>query len=151
MFDAVSASTASAPGCAPAPAELSSSAAASRAAIASRPSTGRPYRSLRSSAEFSRAYKNGTRRRCGAVTVVTAAGPAGPPTVGFIAGKKVGSAVLRNRAKRRMREAAARCELKSDTVYVLIADRAVLTAPFASLIGSINRCIGEQSVAEERA
>ncbi len=151
MYDAVSASTASVTGCAPAPAGLSSSAAASRAAIASLPETGRPYRSLRSSAEFSRAYKTGTRRRCGSVTVVTAPGPAGPATVGFVAGKRVGSAVLRNRAKRRLREATARCVLKSDTVYVLIADRAVLNAPFASLVGAINRCIGDQSVAEERA
>lgn len=59
--------------------------------------------------------------------------------------------MLRNRAKRRLREAAARCVLKSDTVYVLIADRAVLEAPFADLVGAINRCIGEQFVSEERA
>ena len=83
--------------------------------------------------------------------MITVAGPSGPPVVGFVAGKRVGSAVLRNRAKRRLREAAARCALKSDTVYVLIADRGVLTADFDGLIGSINRCIGEQSVAEERA
>ncbi|MDJ0953248.1 MAG: ribonuclease P protein component [Acidimicrobiia bacterium] len=119
--------------------------------MASLPETGRPYRSLRSSAEFSRAYKTGTRRRCGAVTVVIAPGPAGPATVGFVVGKRVGSAVLRNRAKRRLREAAARCALKSDTVYVLIADRAVLTAPFAGLVSAINRCTGEESVSEERA
>lgn len=129
----------------------SSSAAGPRAAIASRPSSGRPYRSLRSSAEFSRAYRTGRRRRCGPVTVIVLAGSPGPATVGFVAGRQVGSAVLRNRAKRRLREAAARCALRSDTVYVLIADQGVLTADFASLIRAINRCIGELSVAEERA
>lgn len=132
-------------------AALSSSAAVSRAAIASRPETGRPYRSLRSSAEFARAYKTGERRRCGPLTVITCSGPEGRPTVGFVAGKKVGSAVLRNRAKRRLREAAARCDLKSDTVYVLIAGRSTLTADFDELISAIRRCIGERPVAEERA
>ena len=63
----------------------------------------------------------------------------------------MGSAVARNRAKRRLREAAARCGLKSDTVYVLIADRGVLEADFHRLIGWIERCIGDEAVAEERA
>jgi len=121
----------------------------SRAAIASRPETSRPYRSLRSRAEFSRAYKTGSRRRCGSISVITCPGPDGPPTVGFVAGKKVGSAVRRNRAKRRMREAAARCSLKSDTVYVLIADRGVLTAQFGSLIRWIERCAERQRHSEE--
>lgn len=133
------------------PVALSSSVAGSRVVIASRPSSGRPYRSLRSSAEFSRAYRTGRRRRCGPVTVISLVGPPGPATVGFVAGKRVGSAVLRNRAKRRLREAAARSALRSDTVYVLIADPGVLTADFASLIRAIDRCIGESSVAEERA
>ncbi len=151
MYAAVSASTASVPGCAPAPAAPSSSVVASRAAIASRPDSGRPYRSLRSSAEFSRAYKDGIRRRCGAITMIAIAGPSGPPTVGFVAGKRVGSAVLRNRAKRRMREAAMRSPLRSDTVYVLIADRSIFDVSFDGLIGAINRCLGETAVAEDRA
>jgi ribonuclease P protein component len=71
--------------------------------------------------------------------------------VGFVAGKTVGSAVLRNRAKRRLREAAAHCALRNDTVYVLIADQGVLTADFAGLIRAIERCIGGVTVAEERA
>ncbi len=83
--------------------------------------------------------------------MITCAGPSGPATVGFVVGKKVGSAVLRNRAKRRLREAAARSELRSDTVYVLIADRGVLVADFDGLVSSIDRCIGERPVGKERA
>ena len=85
------------------------------------------------------------------MTVITCSGPAGPPTVGFVAGKKVGSAVKRNRAKRRMREAAARCELRSDTVYVLVAETGVLSADFGSLIGWIDRCVSKEPTVEARA
>ena len=155
MYDAVSASTASALGCGPAAAEPLSSAAVSRAAIASRPEHGRTprrgYRSLRSNTDFSRVYRTGIRRRCGALTVVTSSGPAGPAIVGFVAGKRVGSAVARNRAKRRMRAAVSRCGLKSDTVYVLIADRGVLTTDFERLVRWIDHCTGEQTMALEKA
>jgi ribonuclease P protein component len=77
-------------------------------------------------------------------------GPKGPAAVGFVAGRKVGSSVVRNRAKRRMREAASRCGLKSDTVYVLIADRGVLTADFDSLVRWIKRCTEEQPMALDK-
>ena len=83
--------------------------------------------------------------------MITCPGSPGPAAVGFVAGKKVGSAVLRNRAKRRLREAAARCNLRSDTVYVVIADSGVLTADFDSLVDTIDRCTREQPKAEERA
>ena len=66
-----------------------------------------------------------------------------------MAGKKVGSAVRRNRAKRRLRAAAAHSKLKRDSVYVLIADRGVLDASFARLVEWIDRCVKELSVAGE--
>ena len=44
-----------------------------------------------------------------------------------------------------------RCALRSDTVYVLIADRSVLEVSFDRLIRAINRCIGEAAVAKDRA
>ena len=92
----------------------------------------------------------GQRRRCGGITVIAMPGTAGAATVGFVAGKKVGSAVKRNRAKRRLREAATHSRLKSDTVYVLIADRGVLDAPFGRLVGWINRCVEELPLAGEK-
>lgn len=82
--------------------------------------------------------------------MVVSPGPAGAPTVGFIAGRKVGSAVLRNRAKRRLRAAAAQSRLQSDTVYVLIADRGVLVADFGRLVHWINRCAEKMSWSGER-
>ncbi|MCP4303345.1 MAG: ribonuclease P protein component [bacterium] len=117
--------------------------------MASRPdSRDNHRRSLRGHGSFRRAYRTGTRRRCGAISAIVATGPAGPPTVGFVCSKKVGKAVVRNRAKRRMRAAASRCVLRSDTVYILVADRGVIAADFEQLISWIDRCTADP--AEER-
>lgn len=78
------------------------------------------------------------------MTIVVANGDSGAPTVGFVAGKRVGHAVLRNRVKRRMREAASLIDLKPDTVYVLVADRGVLTRDFDRLVEGISRCLAEE-------
>ena len=68
----------------------------------------------------------------------------------MVAGKKVGSAVERNRAKRRLREAASRCDLKPDTVYLLVAEQGVLTAEFDRLVHWIGTCISDLAAAEEK-
>ena len=81
--------------------------------------------------------------------IVVAPGPPGPPQVGFVAGKRVGSAVARNRAKRRMRAAAFLSDLKRDTVYVLVADRGVLTADFGRLVACIDRSSAGLNAVEE--
>lgn len=120
---------ASATECAPAPDGLFSSAAAARAAAVSRRRK-RPFSSLRGRAEFQRLRREGLRRRVGGVTVVAAAGGPRSPLVGVLAGKAVGSAVRRNRAKRRLREAVARAPLRGDRDYLVIAGEAVATVPF---------------------
>ncbi len=83
------------------------------------------------------------------MTLIVADGDAGPAVVGFVAGKKVGSAVVRNRAKRRMREAASRIPLNPDTVYVLVADRGVVDADFERLVDWIGDCVDHSIVNEE--
>jgi ribonuclease P protein component len=69
--------------------------------------------------------------------------------VGFVAGRKVGRAVVRNRAKRRLRAAIAQSRLESDTVYVLVADKGVLEAEFGRLVGWIERCLEKMTLAGE--
>jgi ribonuclease P protein component len=74
----------------------------------------------------------------------------GTPRVGFVAGRRVGSAVARNRAKRRLREAASRCPLEPDTVYVLVAESGVLTADFEDLVDWIRACSGKENAFKEK-
>jgi ribonuclease P protein component len=60
--------------------------------------------------------------------------------VGFTASRKVGNAVVRNRAKRRLRAAAARIlsgEGRSGTDYVLIARSDTAKRPFAALLSDL--------------
>lgn len=54
--------------------------------------------------------------------------------IGFVAGRKVGNAVHRNRAKRRLREAARRVHLPRATDLIIIASPSVNTAPFPTLV-----------------
>jgi ribonuclease P protein component len=54
--------------------------------------------------------------------------------VGFVAGRRVGGAVVRNRAKRRLREAARRVALEADTSYVVIAEPGIGEATFDHLV-----------------
>ena len=97
------------------------------------PRSGRNYVSLRGRISFAAAYR-GHRRAVGAVVVLISKGSAGPPRVAFVAGKGVGNAVRRNRAKRRLRAAMARIRLRDGLTYVVIARRGAVDAPFQSLV-----------------
>ncbi len=64
------------------------------------------------------------------------------PRVGFTVTKKVGNSVVRNRIRRRLREALRRVsslEAASDHDYVLMARGAALTMGFEALVGEIDR------------
>jgi ribonuclease P protein component len=78
--------------------------------------------------------RTGSRRRVGGVLVFTAAGTADGPRVAIVASRRVGSAVRRNRAKRRLREALSRVPLRNDREYVVVADSAVAEVPFSELV-----------------
>ena len=71
---------------------------------------------------------------------------AGPqaPLVGIVAGRSVGGAVERNRAKRRLREALAHAPLRPDRDYLVVAGRAVLEAPFPQLVSWVAQAVEEQ-------
>jgi len=70
--------------------------------------------------------------------------PATTARVGFTATRKLGSAVIRNRARRRLRE-AARTAMPDAAVagcdYVLIARAGTLTRPYPALIQDLRTAV----------
>jgi len=110
---------------------------------------GRKLEAIKVRRDFLRVASTGN-RSAGPSMVVQAApqtGGAGRVTrirVGFTASRKVGNAVLRNRAKRRMRAAAARVlpiHGQPGTDYVLIARATTANRPFAELIADLEAAL----------
>lgn len=104
---------------------------------------------LRKRVDFLRAQQKGVRRSAGCLTLECCATPdeAAKPDglrVGFTASRKVGNAVARNRAKRRLRAAAAALLpllAKGGNDYVLVARRDTLTRPFAALLKDLEAAL----------
>jgi ribonuclease P protein component len=109
------------------------------------PGNGMPQKApprLRNRAEFL-AVRRGEKRR-GRLFLMEALsrGDAGPARVGFTVTKKVGNAVVRNRIRRRLRE-AIRVHAAGDMVpgndYVIVGREDVLAAPFAQIAAELSR------------
>ncbi len=69
-------------------------------------------------------------------------GDEGPPRIGFTVTKKVGNAVVRNRVRRRLREAVrlhAAADIAAGNDYVVVARRDVLAAPFDQIAMELSR------------
>jgi len=103
---------------------------------------------LKTRADFLRAAR-GVRRVEAAVTLETCATPASiarPEVlrVGFTASKKIGNAVARNRAKRRLRAAASQLLPllgRGGHDYVLVARGTTVARPFPALLSDITTAL----------
>jgi len=87
----------------------------------------------------------GARRlRVGSVSIrAVRLGASGPPRVAYAIGKRTGSAVVRNRVRRRLRAAVAlhEAELAAGGAYLLAADQRAMTAPFVELADQVGRAL----------
>lgn len=75
----------------------------------------------------------------GGVTVVSLQAPEPVVRIGLVAGRRLGSAVTRNRIKRRVRHACRHVEFSPGWDHVVIPTSEVARAPFPTLIGWISR------------
>jgi ribonuclease P protein component len=94
---------------------------------------------LRTSEEFSVVYRSGKRARTGSVVAIGLGTDAGEPKVGITCSKRVGGAVSRNRAKRRLRAAAEGYigRMKPGSRVVLQATAATTSRTFQQLVGDV--------------
>jgi ribonuclease P protein component len=75
-----------------------------------------------------------------------------PPRIGFTVTRKVGNAVMRNRIRRRLKEAlraAGPLEAREDHDYVLVARHEALSRPFSALVSDLRDIF--HAVAHEEA
>ena len=105
---------------------------------------------LRRRAEFLRVAGSGKRASVhGLVLQVLARGDDGPARLGFTVTKKVGNAVVRNRTRRRLKE-AARLALRERPAagvdLVLIGRDATRTRDFTALIDDFRRALDKAGV-----
>jgi ribonuclease P protein component len=80
-------------------------------------------------------------------------GDAGPPRLGLTASRKIGGAVERNRARRRLRAAAeAVIPLAGGAGhdYVLVARAQALSRPYALIVEDLTRALGRLASASRR-
>jgi ribonuclease P protein component len=112
---------------------------------------------MKTRADFLRAQK-GRRASAPGLGLETCDSPrrvrkTGAARLGITASRKVGGAVERNRAKRRLGE-AARAVLpllgREGRDYVLIARIATLSRPFAELVGDLTRALAAAHAALDR-
>lgn len=95
--------------------------------------TFRPAEHIRRRADFEQAYKTGARVNGRFMTVFARATSEPVARLGIAATRKIGGAVVRNRAKRRVRELFQHQKPAAGLDIVVVPRREFLDAPFDSL------------------
>ncbi|QOP44748.1 ribonuclease P protein component [Sulfurimonas sediminis] len=99
------------------------------------------FNTLKLHKEFQYVYNKGKNQHSQSVVLFFLPQP-GVRKVGFTATKKLGNAVKRNRAKRRLR--ALFCEYShslKDGIYVFVAKAAIFDAPFEKLTSDFHKVL----------
>jgi ribonuclease P protein component len=99
----------------------------------------KPCQRLKHSSRFQELYRHGTSTVHPLVVLRALPNGLEYSRFGFVAGKRIGKAVLRNRAKRRLREAVRRQVLAAPAGYdiVLIARAGIVQARFEAIDAAV--------------
>ena len=113
------------------------------------PLTHGPDARLRSRQEFTAVQQRGRRVACRTLTLLAMPNQVGHDRLGIVASRRIGGAVTRNRAKRRIREIFRQRDRKARAEdgrhaldLVVIARREVATAPFTEIEKELVTAIG---------
>ena len=94
-----------------------------------------PARRIRRRGEFQRVFDAGRRAHGRYFTIIAVAAPGAESRLGIVASKKLGGAVVRNRAKRLIRQVFRTTnDLRAASDLVIIPKHALLQAPILELI-----------------
>ena len=111
---------------------------------------------LRTRADFQRLTRSRRKHATRGLVLQVAHQPAGrdttQPRIGFTASKKVGNAIARNRAKRRLRALAREVlqpQVQPSLDYVLVGRHTTVTRPWSKLVQDLETAI-ERTQADQR-
>jgi ribonuclease P protein component len=97
--------------------------------------------------DFERVYESGVRVHARFMTVFVAPNGRDRSRLGVAATRKLGSAVVRNRAKRLAREVFRRHKVTNGLDIVIVPRRELLDAPFTSLEADYRDALGRRTTA----
>jgi ribonuclease P protein component len=98
-------------------------------------------RSITKSEEFRRVYEAGRRSRSDGISVAVAPGAAGVNRLGLTVPSSRGTAVVRNRLRRRVRAAFAQAQIPGPLDVVIRPQASVGVVPFQELVTHVERAV----------
>ncbi|MGH2694474.1 MAG: ribonuclease P protein component [Actinomycetota bacterium] len=104
-------------------------------------------RSLRKARDFERVYRSGRRASRDGLTIVVAPGAIGEPSrVGLAVPGRVGGAIVRNRVRRRLREATRACGLAPGYDVVVRASEELVGKNFQDIVRHMDAALTDAGV-----
>ena len=107
-------------------------------------------RGLKDRRDFDNVYRLGRRVRSDGLSVVAHVKGSAPPQLGLVVPGPVGTAVARNKLKRRLKEAIRAYRPQMGANVIIRAHRSAAEASFAELHAHLFRCLEQAGVARDR-
>ncbi len=111
----------------------------------------RTYSTLKRKNDFSRLYRNSTSAKGRGAVILVRQNRTGATRIGFSVSKKIGNAVKRNRARRRLREAVYKYNdrIKKGFDIVFVARTSDREMPFEKLVRDVGILFDKTGVLEK--